>query len=383
MDTTSAGVVINQTQWQSVAGWNVVQGTFLAAVVVVGCFFNVFIVTAVLSSRKLRRRITDVLCCHLALVGIVWSTLLLPTNVLAAFTGGWPLRGTERGPCDTYGCAQSFLVHVTMWTIAMLGWNKYRTISTPLRHVSAINRQRIAIILLPIWTSGLMLACIPRISRPHVGSYGYSTEITTCIYQPSLTTDNDAPTIASVVYSFATTVFGFLLPVGVTAHSYFRIYSIARWHRKRIALMSAVVQVISLSVGVPMSGQGLPEVSRQNGNRNPPAANAAADQCWDRKTSRNVLAFVLAMIVCYAPHYSLVAVATALRRFSHPPYSFTSSLQFPVPVEALSSIILSASPVVNGFIYGVRNRSMIRSFRSLVSPPTLGERLQRHMMSNV
>lgn len=169
--------------------------------------------------------------------------------------------------------------------------------------------------------------------------------------------------------------------MGVAAHSYFRIYNIARWHRKRIALMSAVVQVITLSVGVPMSGQALPEVAQQTGNRSPSAANA--DQCWDRKTSRNVLGFVAAMVFCYAPHYALIVSAPAVRRSTHPPYSGSSSVRFPVALEALAGIVMMASPAINGFIYGVRNRAMIRSFRSFIRPPTLGERLQRHLVSNV
>jgi len=275
-----------------------------------------------------------------------------------------------------------------MWTIALLGWNKYRTISTPMQHVSsAIYRRRVAAILLPTWATGLTLACVPLISGSGVGRYGYGSATAACVFEPSLTTDGDSPTVASIVYSVAVTLFGFLLPVAVTAHSYFRIYTIARWHRKRIALMSAVVHVITLSVGVPMSGHGLQEMTQQAGNRSPPAAAsaaAAADQCWDRKTSRNVLGFVVAIVLCYAPHYALVASAPAVRRSTYPSHSSSpSSSQFPVPVEALAAIVMMASPAINGFIYGVRNRAMIRSFRSFIRPPTLGERLQRHLVSNV
>jgi len=390
MDATSASAVTNGTQRTTVdvGEWNIVEGAVLVIVIVVGIFVNLFIVIAILSSRRLRRRVTDVLCCHLALVGILWCALLLPLNVTAALADGWPLHagGSGRGLCDVHGYAQATLVHVMVWTIAILGWNKYRTITTPLRRVSTINRQRMAAILLPTWAIGITLACIPLISGSGVGHYGYGPAVVACVYEPSLTTDN-TPTVASIAYSVATAAFGFLFPVGVTMHSYIRIYSIARWHRKRIAVMSAVVQVITLSVGVPMAGQGLPEISPQSGNKSPPAEDQVADptatQCRDRKTLRNVLAFVVALVLCYAPHYTLIAIAPIVRRPSYPPYSSFSSLQFPFPVEVLSGIVVLASPAVNGFVYGVRNRAMIRSFRRFVRPPTLGDRLPRHLVSIV
>jgi len=391
-DTTSdwVAVVINETVRHAsvdVGDWNLVQGAVLLVVIVVGVFVNLFIVIAILTSRRLRRRVNDVLCCHLALVGIVWSALLLPLNVTAALADGWPLQDDateQRGLCDIHGYAQVTLVHVMVWTIAILGWNKYRTITTPLQRVSTINRQRMVAILLPTWAMGIMLACLPLVSSSGVGRYGYGPAVVACVYEPSLTTDA-SPTVASIVYSTTTTVVGFLLPVGVTMHSYFRIYSIARWHRKRIAVMSAVVQVITLSVGVPMTGQALPpEISPQSqsgGNKSPPAEDQVADpvttQTRDRKTLRNVLAFVVALVLCYAPHYILIALAPVVRRPTYPPYSSFSSLQFPVPVELLSGIVVLASPAVNGFIYGVRNRAMIRSFRRFIQPPTIGERLSR------
>ena len=229
MDATpTITVLMNETQRQTddvISGWNVAEGALLIVVIAVGIFVNLFIVAAILSSRRLRRRITDVLCCHLALVGIVWCALLLPVNAAAAFAGGWPLRagGSDRRLCDLHGYAQATLIHVMVWTIAVLGWNKYRTISAPLRRISAVNRQRIAVTLLPSWAIGLTLACIPLISGSGVGRYSYGHVAVACVYEPSFATDANAPTVASIVYSVATTVFGFLLPVGVTAHSYLRI----------------------------------------------------------------------------------------------------------------------------------------------------------------
>ena len=383
MDASEAVATANQTGRQTVDDWSFAEGALLAVVGVVGFLVNLFIVAAILSSRQLRRRVTDVLCCHLALVGIVWCVLLLPVNVVAAFTGGWPLRdvgGSDLGGgggllCHAHGYAQATLVHVMVWTIAAVGWNKYRTITTPLRYASAVNWQRIAAVLFPTWATALMLACVPLISGSGVGSYGYGRAVASCVYESSLATDDGSPIVASIVYLAATTFFGFLLPIGVTTHAYFRIYHIARWHRKRIAVMSAVVHVITISVGVPMSGQGLPEVSRQAVNAS--RSDSADVRCRERKTSRNVLAFVVALVLCYAPHYALIAVTPVLRRSAYS--SASASLQFPVPVEALSEIAVLASPVVNGFIYGVRNRAMIRSFRSFIRPPTQ----QRHMMSNV
>ena len=131
--------------------------------------------------------------------------------------------------------------------------------------------------------------------------YSYHPHTATCGLHPS---DNSSTARGWwSLYIIIVLVISFYLPLGVLTYSYVHIFRIARWHTKRIAIMAAMVQVITLSVGVPMAHDQT-SAAAAGGRRHDVTSGR-------RKTSRNVCTFIGAFIACYAPYCVTVSTLYA------------------------------------------------------------------------
>lgn len=330
---------------------SVARGVVIAFAATLGLGFNSFIVFAVLANRKLRGKVVNVLHCHLAAVDIVWCIVLLPFPAVSWLYGWWDEL------CDAYALGRTLMTHATVWTIASLGWDKYRTIASPMRHSPTAELLPVSACLGAIWIAGLLtgafpfLLCAASSSLPtgvtdsipagnhteHVPRTcsGYFYDARTGLCSASL----DQSRVAW--YSFFLSVETFCLPLVFLAYCYCHIFRIARWQKKRIAVMAAMVRVITLSVGVPITHENACRTSNQVSTRS-------------RKALRTVCVFLGAFLLCYAP-YGVTSFAGSL---------YGSRLH-PLPV-ALADLLLMTSPTVNAVVYGVRNRMLQQSFRNCV-----------------
>lgn len=354
---------------------SVARGVVIAAAATLGLGFNSFIVFAVLANRKLRGKVVNVLHCHLAAVDIVWCVVLLPFPAVSGWYGWWDEL------CDAYSLVRTLMTHTTVWTIASLGWDKYRTIASPMRHSPTAELLPMSACLGTIWVSGLLIAAFPflfcatnsslpstetdsvpegnltdRIPRTCSG-YFFDARTGSC----SASLDESGVAWYTLFVSVQT----FCLPLVFLAYCYCHIFRIARWQKKRIAVMAAMVRVITLSVGVPITHENARHTSNQVSTRS-------------RKALRTVCVFLGAFLFCYAP-YGVTSFAGSL---------YGDRLH-PLPV-ALADLLLMTSPTVNAVVYGVRNRMLQQSFRNCVRRkcaqyaikfPSLQDTLQRRFNS--
>ena len=312
---------------------NILRALLLTLVTILGLAFNTFVFIAILPNRKLTFGVANIWYCHLAIVGTIWCTFLVPVSMAASYIGRWPFhRHIEEDDgllCDAYGFVRVATGNVTVWTISILSWDKYQTIASPLRHSTTDQPRRVVVCLTAMWTLGIFVAALPLAAGVR-SRYDYYSDM--CDY-PLFQKDSTS----SLWYSILFVVSGFYLPLCVLVYCYCHIFRIARLHTKRIAVMAAMVHVITLSVGVPITSEQACQTSRQLTSR-------------DRKASRTVCTFLGAFLLCYGPHSvtSLVEICTS-----------TTSHPFPV---AVSGLLLMTSPAVNAYVYGVRNRTLKESF---------------------
>ena len=306
-------------------------GATLTVLITFGTLFNCFVLVSIFPNRKLRCKVVNVLCCHLAIVGIIWCVVILPVGVATSFLGRWPSNDSG---CNVFGFVQTLVVQLTVWTIVTLSWDKYRTIVSPLHHSTIAECFPMVICLGVIWTVSTFTAAFPLV---FCTGFQYDVRTASC----SRVRSAEGSRIAQW-YSIALLFQTFYLPLIVLVYCYCHIFRIARWQNKRIVVMAAMVRVITLSVGVPITRDQAQKTTRQVTSR-------------DRKASRTVCTFLGAFIVCFAP-YGLTDLVDILA-FS------TQMHRLPV---AIANLLLMASPTINAFIYGVRNRTLKESFRSYV-----------------
>lgn len=385
---------------------NVVASLLLAVVALSGFVLNLFVVIAVLSNRYLRRRVAEILCCHLAIIGLLWCVTVLPLSIASAATSAVTGRSSfSHGSfCIAYGYLRSTAAHVVVWTVAALGYDKYRTIMAPLHHIAEADYRQVGVALMAVWIGSLSLASPPLFAVSAVGGYGYMGSVSACSYLPPQqalpsAADSRSPATAAVIYVTFVVTIGFLLPFSVVAHCYFRIYHVARWHRRRIAAMTAVVNVITLSVGVPMVTRGLQQQPAVGSNQQEllvenGSAQAAPDgsapetggtgesvrgrRKWKYSSSTRALITVLgSFLLCYAPYYVLQLASACLALVSFGVRSASDVLVPSPAVVAVADLLLLASPLANALVYGMRNRVLVKSFRSTVRSSALKDRWSR------
>lgn len=130
---------------------------------------------------------------------------------------------------------------------------------------------------------------------------------------------------------------------------------IARYHRHRIA--SAIYEV-TLSAQVTITHQ-----------RNPffvptvTAPSAGGPKFKGKSAISTVLQLMGSFLLLYVPYYSAIlweAAAGTLQNSSEPP----STAKIDPNVLMVTSILLTCSPFVNGFFYGVKNKTLRKTFRN-------------------
>lgn len=341
--------------------WNFV-GVVRRPVVVVaaslGLGFNSFVLLAIVASRKLRGKAAHVLGSHLAAVDIVCCALVLLFETVSEVVGGCSGEGSL---CLAYAFGRALLCHVTVWTVASLGWEKYRTIASPMRRRSAAAELLpVSVGLATVWTSGLVVATLrflfcdgESLFRSNDSSFQLSSVSNATLAQPLgggwWRFVDACQSTSARWYLLVLSVDTFCLPLTVLAYCYWRIFRIARWQKRRIAVMAAMVRVITLSAGVP--------IARENARRrtSDQTTTTTTTATGGRKALRTVCVFLGAFLVCYAP-YGLTSLVGYFRGGDGVRLN-------PLPV-ALADLVLMTSPTVNAFVYGLRNRTLKQCLRN-------------------
>ena len=119
---------------------------------------NVFILTAIIPNDQLHTT-THILLSNLATVACAVCLFVLPTSALSCFI---PHRFIDSYWCRLYGCLFMFLTMATTWTLALITWDKHRTISAPLRYSSRHGKSKELLIkIVTIWVGSFLLSALP------------------------------------------------------------------------------------------------------------------------------------------------------------------------------------------------------------------------------
>ena len=325
---------VNESLWVSnesatedtLEAFQIFHAITLCLLAFLGLIFNAFIVLAVLLSRRLRSKVVYGLSCHLGLSGVVWCLIVLPVSAILLLLGDeWIWSQTT---CNMLAVACNLCVQISIWTIVLLSWEKYKAIVLPLHHPTAVRSLHTCLCLSSLWLLSLVTDLFPIIF-----SNGYIYDRTTGFFDTNSTSD-EFKRIYVCLWLLAT----FYLPLAVLVFCYVRIFAVARQQNKRIIVMAAMVRVITLSVGVPLTKEQAQRSTQHVTSRN-------------KRASQTICKFLGAFVLCYIPYATIHLVGQ----------EHLSSI-----ICSLSGFLLSASPSVNAFVYGIKNKVLRNSLRHYI-----------------
>ncbi|XP_030763478.1 G protein-coupled receptor 161-like [Sitophilus oryzae] len=303
----------------------------------VGIIFNVYIVLIILLTRQVSSA-NNILLLHLGVLNIPFGILFLVFCIPGIKETQWAIAGA---PCTTTGFLFTLVHPLLLWTICGLNCDRYYAIATPLHYTNIISTQRVISGLAIGWVNSFLFTIPPLFN---VSPYRYMKGLGVCI--PDF---NDGR--SAFWYAVAYTCFTLLLPATVLICCNAKILIIARYHRHRIA--SAIYEV-TLSAQVTITHQ-----------RNPffvptvTAPSAGGPKFRGPNAVFSVFQLVGSFLVMHVPYYVLV-ISDAMLHVSEEDGS--TRMEGINLAYAAAETLLICSPAINGYLYGLKNKSLRKAF---------------------
>ena len=285
----------------------------------IGILFNSFLLVAIVPNRRLHT-VTNVLVCHLAVLGLLSCVLLLPVHSAGSFLGTLPDSDIF---CLVHGHLSSIITMVTTWTLSALGWDKYQTIASPLHYTTIPSAKRMTLWLASMWTFSVTVSLI-SFARGNI--YAFDDVKSTCglVFKET----------SNMWYSLSFTVVAFVIPMTILIYCYSHIFRIAQSQSRRIA----TIVLVSLSVHAPVI-----------------AHSKTSTTFKGRKATMTIVQLLGAFVILYVPFMLLYL------------FEILAYQKFPVDeVSVTITTLFQSAPVINAFVYGIRNRLFREAFVAYV-----------------
>ncbi|KAF5293547.1 hypothetical protein FQA39_LY03032 [Lamprigera yunnana] len=280
----------------------------------------------------------NILLLHLGVLNTLLGVLFLTFSAPGLTRSNWLSIGA---PCAVHGFLFTLLHPLVLWTICGLNCDRYYAIAAPLHYGHLVNTKKVLVGLGAGWAVSLVL-CFPPFFT--IAPFAYSSGLGACTPDFSL-----GP--GALWYSAVYTAFTLLLPATLIICCNLKILMIARYHRHRIA--SAIYEV-TLSAQVTITHQ-----------RNPffvptvTAPSAGGPKFRGKSAISTVLQLLGSFLLLYVPYYSIILWEAATGTLEN-----TTPMKINNHVLTLASILLICSPSVNGFFYGVKNKTLRKTFQN-------------------
>ncbi|GJQ72289.1 hypothetical protein Trydic_g3378 [Trypoxylus dichotomus] len=281
----------------------------------------------------------NILLLHLGAVDTLLGILFLAFSAPGLTKDNWLSIGA---PCAFHGFLFTLLHPLLLWTVCGLNCDRYYAIASPLHYGHLVSPRKILVGLGAGWTVSLAL-CMPPLFT--IAPYRYSPGLGACA--PDFSNGTGA-----LWYSALYTALTLLLPATLIVCCNLKILMIARYHRHRIA--SAIYEV-TLSAQVTITHQ-----------RNPffvptvTAPSAGGPKFRGRSAIYSVLQLLGSFMLLYLPYYGVIMWESS-----------TNTLLIKEPKAKLHphfvsivSTLLTCSPSVNGFLYGVKSKTVRKTFQN-------------------
>ncbi|CAG2166196.1 unnamed protein product [Oppiella nova] len=313
-----------------------------AMVAFVGLIFNGYILFVLICSKL---TVNNILLLFMALADTAICLLILIANTPMSLSQHIPVhdisaliatnssfvynqQSIDEWVCSAQGALWTVLPLCIIWTICGLIVDRYVAIIRPLSYSRLINVRKTAIILMCIW-----LCLVSFLLPPLMGvcDYRFLLSHSGCVVICSRTQDSFFEFYYMVLYLTA-----FIVPVIVITVCNAHIAIIAHNHRHRI--VSAIYE-ITMRAQATVTHQSSPSYLFKYKGRHAFLA---------------VLQLVGSLIFLTFPYYTIYAY----KSFANKPYDdyWTS----------ISTLILSFTPIVNGYVYGVKSKALRKTFKRLL-----------------
>lgn len=302
----------------------------------VGLIFNGYILFVLLCSKV---TVNNLLLLFMALADTTICLLILFCNTPMTFIQQVSVYGTDSSViipnenldqliCSFQGGLWTVLPLCIIWTICGLIIDRYIAIIEPLSYSRLINVRKTAVLLISIWICMILFAFPPLMGYCE---YKFSSSHSGCIVVCSQIENNGIE-----LYYMALYFTSFLLPIIIIIICNAHILIIARNQRHRI--VSAIYE-ITIRVQATITHQRSPNYLLRYKGRN---------------AFLTIFQLVGSLIFLTFPYFIIYGYKTFTNKVYDDYWTSTAT------------VLLSLTPIVNGYVYGVKSKALRKTFKRLL-----------------
>ncbi|VCW67969.1 unnamed protein product [Gulo gulo] len=209
---------------------------------------NVLVCAAIVRSRHLRAKMTNVFIVSLAVSDLFVALLVMPWKAVAEVAGYWPFGAF----CDIWVAFDIMCSTASILNLCVISVDRYWAISRPFRYERKMT-QRVALIMVGLaWSLSILISFIPvqlHWHRDKAASWGGVEPPSSLANgtpweeagEPEVRAENCDSSL-NRTYAISSSLISFYIPVAIMIVTYTRIYRIAQVQIRRISSLERAAE---------------------------------------------------------------------------------------------------------------------------------------------
>ncbi|XP_064789383.1 G-protein coupled receptor 26-like [Oncorhynchus masou masou] len=256
------------------AAVEVLLSVLMLVIIAVSLLSNAVVLICFLYNPQIRKRVPCVFTLNLTFCNLLLTVANMPLTLAGLVNKGQP--GSD-ALCQFVGFSETFLTTNSMLSVAALSIDRWIAVVFPLRYHSRIRHRDAALVLGYTWIHSMSFstaaACLSWV--------GYCPLYASCTL--SDVTDNSQTPF--VVFTVAFHSLTFLLSFLVLCVTYLKVLKVARFHCKRIDVITMQTLVLLVDIHPSVRERCLEEQKRRR-----------------QRATRKISTFIGTFMVCFAPY---------------------------------------------------------------------------------
>uniref|UniRef100_UPI00358F4C86 G-protein coupled receptor 26-like n=1 Tax=Myxine glutinosa TaxID=7769 RepID=UPI00358F4C86 len=249
----------------------------LFAVVVLTASFlsNLIVVVCYLYSSEIRTHVPSVFTINLTLCNLVMTLFNMPITLAGIIVPGEFVLGERL--CFAHGFMETFLMSNVMLSMAALSLDRWIAVVFPLSYNTKMSYKDATAIMLYSWLHSLTFPVVAVCLKWFDYSPGYAS----CTLLSHIEHDHTRFSVLTVVFHATT----FLLSLIVLCLTYMKVLKVARFHCKRIDIITMQTLVLLVDIHPSVKQRCLVEQKKRR-----------------QRATRKVSTFIGTFVLCFSPY---------------------------------------------------------------------------------
>ncbi|NXR05811.1 GPR26 protein, partial [Semnornis frantzii] len=254
--------------------WEVILAFVLVVLMLVALLANVLVLMCFLYSADIRKQVPGLFILNLTFCNLLMTVLNMPLTLAGIIHKGQP-SGDQI--CRAVGFLETFLTTNSMLSMAALSIDRWIAVVFPLSYHSKMRYRDAALILSYTWLHSISFP----IAAASLSWVGFHHLYASCTLYNKRPEDRTEFVIFTVVFH----ALSFLLSLLVLCFTYLKVLKVARFHCKRIDVITMQTLVLLVDIHPSVRERCLEEQKRRR-----------------QRATKKISTFIGTFILCFAPY---------------------------------------------------------------------------------